>query len=82
MEQYISQWGLEDGFGKYVSEDCTFCSTLVDRIVPGRIKDAEEAEKLEKGYRVVSNCGEHAGQSVKHLHFHILGGRQLSLEMA
>ena len=41
-----------------------------------------QAEKLEKGYRVVSNCGEHAGQSVKHLHFHILGGRQLSLEMA
>lgn len=40
------------------------------------------AEKLEKGYRVVSNCGEQAGQSVKHLHFHILGGRQLSLEMA
>lgn len=41
-----------------------------------------KAENLEKGYRVVSNCGEHAGQSVHHLHFHILGGRQLSLEMA
>ena len=37
---------------------------------------------LEDGYRVVSNCGQHAGQSVKHLHFHILGGRQLTLEMA
>lgn len=32
---------------------------------------------LIDGYRVVSNCGEHACQSVKHLHFHILGGRQL-----
>ena len=41
-----------------------------------------QAENLVKGYRVVSNCGEHAGQSVHHLHFHILGGRQLSLEMA
>jgi histidine triad (HIT) family protein len=40
------------------------------------------AEGLENGYRVVSNCGDHAGQTVKHLHFHILGGRQLSLEMA
>ena len=40
------------------------------------------AEGLEKGYRVVSNCGDHAGQTVKHLHFHILGGRQLTLEMA
>lgn len=40
------------------------------------------AEGLDKGYRVVSNCGEHAGQTVHHLHFHILGGRQLALEMA
>ena len=41
-----------------------------------------KAEGLENGYRVVSNCGEHAGQTVFHLHFHILGGRQLNLEMA
>ena len=39
-------------------------------------------EGLENGYRVVSNCGVHAGQTVPHLHFHILGGRQLTLEMA
>ena len=41
-----------------------------------------KAEGLEQGYRVVSNCGPHAGQTVPHLHFHILGGKQLSLEMA
>ena len=41
-----------------------------------------EAEKLENGYRVVSNCGPDAGQTVHHLHFHILGGKQLSTEMA
>ena len=40
------------------------------------------AEKLENGYRVVSNCGPDAGQTVNHLHFHILGGKQLTLEMA
>ena len=40
------------------------------------------AEGLEGGYRVVSNCGDDAGQTVKHLHFHILGGRKLALEMA
>ena len=40
------------------------------------------AEKLENGYRVVSNCGSDAGQTVHHLHFHILGGKALSLEMA
>lgn len=39
-------------------------------------------EGLTGGYRVVSNCGDHAGQTVKHLHFHILGGQQLALQMA
>lgn len=39
-------------------------------------------EKLANGYRVVSNCGADAGQTVHHLHFHILGGKTLSLEMA
>ena len=48
VNQYVDQWGLEDGFKKYVNEDCTFCSTLVDRIVPGRIKDPAEAAKLEE----------------------------------
>ena len=41
-----------------------------------------KAEGLEGGYRVVSNCGSDAGQTVFHLHFHILGGKALSLEMA
>ena len=41
-----------------------------------------QQEGLENGYRVVSNCGTDAGQTVPHLHFHILGGKQLSLEMA
>ena len=41
-----------------------------------------KAENLENGYRVVSNCGADAGQTVFHLHFHILGGKELSLEMA
>jgi histidine triad (HIT) family protein len=32
---------------------------------------------LKNGYRVVANCGPDGGQSVDHLHFHLLGGRQL-----
>lgn len=31
---------------------------------------------LTKGYRIVNNCGEEGGQTVKHLHFHLMGGRQ------
>ncbi len=39
-------------------------------------------EHLVGGYRVVSNCGQDAGQTVPHLHFHILGGTELSTQMA
>ena len=37
---------------------------------------------LEKDYRVVNNCGEDGGQSVMHIHFHLLGGKKLSMGMA
>jgi histidine triad (HIT) family protein len=37
---------------------------------------------LSGGYRIVSNCGDDACQSVKHLHFHIMGGKKLSESMA
>lgn len=47
VNQYIDQWGLEEGFKHWVNQDCTFCSTLVDRIVPGRIRDPEEVARLE-----------------------------------
>ena len=47
-----------------------------------QIPQIAKADGLEQGYRVVSNCGEHAGQTVPHLHFHILGGKKLALEMA
>lgn len=33
---------------------------------------------LERGYRVVNNCKEDGGQTVDHLHFHVLGGRSLN----
>ena len=46
------------------------------------IPQIAQAEGLVGGYRVVSNCGADAGQTVLHLHFHILGGKQLATEMA
>lgn len=40
-----------------------------------------KAEGLTNGYRVINNCGEDGCQTVRHLHFHILGGRKLPENM-
>lgn len=37
-----------------------------------------EAENLEKGFRIVNNCGEDGGQTVEHIHFHMLARRNLA----
>ena len=63
-----------DGINKENADVVAHIFTVIPRIA--------EAEGLTGGYRVVSNCGDDAGQTVKHLHFHILGGRKLTLEMA
>ena len=39
------------------------------------------AEGLDNGYRVINNCGEDGGQTVMHLHFHLLGGVKLGDKM-
>ncbi len=41
-----------------------------------------ESCNLENGWRIVTNVGEDGGQTVKHLHFHLLGGKKLSIELA
>lgn len=35
-------------------------------------------EGLDDGFRIVNNCGDSAGQTVKHLHFHLMGGREFT----
>jgi histidine triad (HIT) family protein len=40
--------------------------------------DLAKTQKLEKGYRVVINTGDDGGQTVHHLHLHLLGGRPMS----
>ena len=36
---------------------------------------------IESGYRVISNCGADAGQTVQHLHFHVLGGKEMNWQV-
>ena len=46
VNQYIDDWKLSEDFRRWVNEENIFCSTLVDRIVPGRIRDPKEVEAL------------------------------------
>ncbi len=46
------------------------------------IPQIAQAEGLDNGFRVISNVGDDAAQTVKHLHFHILGGKKMGEQMA
>lgn len=47
-----------------------------------KIPEIARSVGLSNGYRVITNCGDDACQSVKHLHFHVIGGALLSEKMA
>lgn len=66
---------------KYEKEPVKDELELAGRIlaVCARIADSYH---LDEGYRVVTNIGEHGGQTVSHLHFHVLGGNKLGTDMA
>ena len=57
-----------------------------DEILVGKIytiiNEIAKKENIDKnGFRVVVNCGEDGGQEVKHLHFHIIGGKKLGTKI-
>jgi len=56
-------------------------SSVIAHIFEVIAKIAKEKGIDGDGFRVVSNAGEHGGQTVHHLHFHILGGEKLSLRI-
>ena len=52
-------------------------SELIGHIYQVAKKMAAKYEIADSGYRLVSNCGDDGGQTVYHIHFHLLGGRKL-----
>ncbi len=56
-------------------------SAVISHIYEVAAKLAKELGIADDGYRVVTNCGANAGQTVFHLHFHLLGGTKLKTEM-
>lgn len=66
-----------DSLAKVEGEDYE----LIKKIYEAINKIAEEQNITETGYRVVTNCGKNAGQTVMHLHFHILGGKELGIKI-
>ena len=58
-----------------ITEDNISNVTAIWRAIP---KIAKELRFAENGYRVINNCGEDGGQTVNHLHFHLLGGRKFT----
>lgn len=70
----------------------THCANILEGVelknnimvdVTEAIAEIVKAEGIDKtGFRVITNCGKDGAQSVNHLHFHILGGKQLTEQMA
>lgn len=56
------------------SEDDTF---LIGHLMQIAKKIAKDLDLAEDGFRVLMNCNKNGGQAVYHVHFHLLGGRQM-----
>ena len=64
------------GADEVTPENADICARIFEKI-----PKIAKGEKLSGGYRIISNCGPDAAQSVRHLHFHLLGGMQMSEKM-
>ena len=65
-----------------LSHNADLSDTELAACLRGAAKVAELLGVAEGGYRVVNNCGANACQTVKHVHFHVIGGEKLSERMA
>ena len=69
-KEHVSSAAELTGDNAHLAAECLAAAAVIAR-----------QEGLAGGFRIVSNCGDDAGQTVKHLHFHILGGRRLQDQM-
>ncbi len=62
------------------------CMVLQEGDLAGILDAVQEVARrmnvTDSGFRLVMNCGKDAGQTVEHVHIHLLGGKQLSLNLA
>ena len=70
------QLGISTYVALLMLDRCLFTANYHAGIIDKTLPDAEQ--KLEKGFRIVTNCGEEGGQTVGHLHFHMLAQRNLA----
>ena len=66
---------IDEGEPREVEDEEAY---LMGKIALLANKLVKEEGIAESGYRLVTNCRDNGGQLIKHLHFHLLGGRQLS----
>ncbi|WP_422486330.1 histidine triad nucleotide-binding protein [Gudongella sp. DL1XJH-153] len=57
----------------YLNEDQNYLISHIFKLIPSLTKE----QGVENGYRVVNNCGPEGGQTVDHIHFHVLGKREM-----
>lgn len=57
-------------------------NSMVVAHIFSKIPEIAKSLNLENGYRIVNNCKEDGGQTVFHLHFHLLGGKKLNTQLA
>lgn len=62
-----------ESVGVLTAADKGVVGHIMCEVIPAIAKE----NKLDKGFRVVANTGDEGGQTVKHLHFHVLGGRSM-----
>lgn len=63
-----------ESVAKLTADDKELAAHILTEVVP---KLAQDLGVAEKGFRLVANTGDEGGQTVKHLHFHLLGGRSM-----